>query len=92
MITDYKDCNKKGNEEVNIEPIVNVQINTIDADNVEMSSVISEVCTSNVFDELNNVQVYESEASNPQCLNYNSKNNFIHDFSKLLRKNGDDVS
>ncbi|CAH1733270.1 unnamed protein product [Aphis gossypii] len=89
--SDYKDCNKRGIEEVNIEP-VNVKTNTIDADNVEMSSVISEVSTSNVFDELNNIQVNGSEASNPQCLNYNSKNDFIHDFSKLLSENGDGAS
>lgn len=91
--SDYKDCNKKGIEEVvNIEPDVNVETNTIDADNVGMSSVISEVSTSNVFDELNNIQVNGSETSNPQCLNYNSKNDFIHDFSKLLSENGDGAS
>jgi len=90
--SDYKDCNKRGIDEVNIEPVVNVKKNTIDDDNVEMSSVISEVSTSNVFDELNNVQVNGSEASNPQCLNYNSKNDYIHDFSKLLSENGDGAS
>jgi len=43
--SDYKDYNKIAIEEVNIEPVENIQTYTIDADNVGMSSVISEVST-----------------------------------------------
>ncbi|XP_025205831.1 uncharacterized protein LOC112602113 [Melanaphis sacchari] len=91
--SDYVDVNKKAIGKVNIESNVNVQTNMIETNNVEMPSNNSGISTSCVFGKLNDVLVNDSEVtSNPQCSNYNSKNDFIYDFSNLLSENNDGSS